>query len=214
MYQAIRESWSQEGEDLILARLLEPRTSGFYIDIGAHDPFRFSNTALFYERGWAGLAVEPDPDGVKLIRRYRPKDIVINQGVAQNNSEMTFFRFYEPALNTFSATLAEEREQKHGYKIMERVRVSVDRLENILSKHLPPAQKIDFMSVDAEGFDLEILKSNDWKRFRPDIVVAECFGLNLNGLADDPTVGFMASVNYDIVAKAANSVFFAAREPS
>jgi FkbM family methyltransferase len=212
MYQSTRESWSQEGEDLILARFMEPRTKGFYVDVGAHDPFRFSNTAYFHARGWTGLAIEPDPDGATLIRRYRRKDVVVNLGVAQTKSEMTFFRFDEPALNTFSATIAERRQKEDGYKIIEQTKVPVDRLDNILSQHLPAGQKIDFMTVDAEGFDLEVLESNDWTRFRPEIVVAECFEIDLRASDNDPTIGFMASVGYDLVAKAANSVFFIARK--
>lgn len=211
MYQSARESWSQEGEDLILARFMEPRTTGFYVDIGGHDPFRFSNTAFFHARGWSGLVVEPDPDGARVIRQYRPKDMVVNLGVAQARSEMTFFRFNEPALNTFSAELARQRQQIDGYHTIEETRVLVDRLDNILSERLPAAQKIDFMTVDAEGFDLEVLKSNDWNRFRPEMVVAECFDLDLTQPAEDPVVSFMASVGYDLVAKAANSAFFAAR---
>lgn len=212
MYQSVRESWSQEGEDLILARFMEPRTTGFYVDVGAHDPFRFSNTAFFYARGWTGIAIEPDPDGARLIRRYRPKDAVVNLGVAQMRSEMIFFRFDEPALNTFSAALAEQRQQQDGYRIVEQTKVSVDRLDNIFSRYLPAGQKIDFMTVDAEGLDLDVLKSNDWKRFRPEMVVAECFDMNLKTPGDDPTISFMATVGYDLVAKAANSAFFAARE--
>lgn len=212
MYQSMRESWSQEGEDLIVARFMEPRTTGFYVDVGAHDPFRFSNTAFFHARGWRGLAIEPDPNGADRIRRYRPTDVVVNLGVAQARSEMTFFRFDEPALNTFSAALAQLRQQRDGYKIIEEIKVRVDRLDNILSQHLAGEQKIDFMTVDAEGFDLEVLRSNDWQRFRPEVVVAECFHRSMKAVADDEVTMFMESVGYDLVAKAANSAFFAARE--
>jgi FkbM family methyltransferase len=212
MYQSARESWSQEGEDLILARFMEPRTTGFYVDVGAHDPFRFSNTAYFHTRGWTGLAIEPDPDGAMLIRRYRQKDVVLNLGVAQTKSEMMFFRFDEPALNTFSVAIAEQRQRRDGYRLIEQTAVSVDRLDNIFSRHLPAGQNIDFMTVDAEGFDLDVLKSNDWTRFRPEMVVAECFEMDLGTPVNDPTTSFMKSVDYDLVAKAANSVFFAARE--
>src|SRR5262245_55775120 len=84
-----RRSWAQEGEDIVLARLLGPRGGGFYIDIGAHDPFRFSNTTLFYRDGWCGLNIEPDPDGARLLRRYRRRDVTLNMGVGSTTSEMT-----------------------------------------------------------------------------------------------------------------------------
>ncbi len=207
-----RLSWAQEGEDLILARFMEPRECGFYVDVGAHDPFRFSNTAYFYLRGWSGLNIEPDPDGALRIQRYRGRDTTVNLGVGTTQSEMAFFRFDEPALNTFSAALASRRQKQDGYKIVQEVKVAVDRLESILSKRLLPGQKIDFMTVDAEGLDLDVLRSNNWNRFRPEIVVAESFHRDLKALTEDPMAIFMASVGYDLVAKAANSAFFAARE--
>ena len=64
-------SYSQEGEDLVLRRYLEGRTSGFYVDVGAHDPKRFSNTHLFYERGWRGINIEPSPAAMKNFMRDR-----------------------------------------------------------------------------------------------------------------------------------------------
>src|SRR5690349_6569807 len=101
-----RLSWSQEGEDLILARLLQDTPTGFYVDVGAHDPFRFSNTAYFYARGWSGINTEPDPDGCATLRRFRGRDRTLNIGVANTPGKLTYHRFYEPALNTFDAKLA------------------------------------------------------------------------------------------------------------
>ncbi|QIP01741.1 FkbM family methyltransferase [Bradyrhizobium symbiodeficiens] len=214
MYRASRDSWSQEGEDLILARFMEPRTSGFYVDVGAHDPFRFSNTAYFYRQGWSGLNIEPDPQGARMLRRYRDRDITLNIGIGSAASSMTFFRFNEPALNTFSPELARARTGLNGYSIVEETAVAVDRLDAVLEKHLPAGQQIDFMTVDAEGLDLTVLQSNDWSRFRPDIVVAELLNAPSLDVADQPAVRFMSGAGYRPVAKAANSVFFAVNELS
>lgn len=193
----------------MLSRLLESRESGFYVDVGAHDPFRFSNSAYFYARGWRGLSIEPDPSGADLIRRYRPRDIVINLGVGAEPSTLTFFRFNEPALNTFDADLARERLKNAAYRVVEEKKVEVDRLDRIFAVHLTSGQKIDFMSVDAEGVDLVVLKSNDWNRFRPAYVVAETLNLELATMSSNETVAFMRDVGYRPVAAAFSSVFFA-----
>ena len=206
-----RRSWAQEGEDLALARLLEPRRSGFYVDVGAHDPFRFSNTALFYGDGWRGLNVEPDPDGARLLRSYRKRDVTVNMGVGAAKSEMTFFRFGEPALNTFSAPLAKRRIEAGVSELLGQINVPVDRLENILARELSAGQRIDFMTVDAEGLDLDVLMSNDWSRFRPDLVLAEALELDLARFAEDPLCRYMHANEYRLVAKIANSVIFASR---
>jgi FkbM family methyltransferase len=207
-----RRSWAQEGEDLALARLLEPRGSGFYVDVGAHDPLRFSNTALFYGDGWCGLNIEPDPEGARRLRSYRRRDVTVNIGVGAAKSEMTFFRFGESALNTFSAPLAKRRIEVGSSKLLEQISVPVDRLENILARELGAGQRIDFMTVDAEGLDLDVLMSNDWSRFRPDFVLAEALELDLVSLAEDPLCSYMQTNNYKPVAKIANSVIFASRD--
>jgi FkbM family methyltransferase len=204
-----RRSWAQEGEDLALARLLEPRRTGFYVDIGAHDPFRYSNTAMFYGAGWSGLNIEPDPEGASLLRRYRERDITLNIGVGATNSEMIFFRFEEPAFNTFDAELAQRRVEAGSAALRERINVPVDRLENILARELDPKQRIDFMTVDAEGLDLDVLMSNDWERFRPDYVLAEALDLDLAATVEDPLCRYMMANSYKLVAKIGNSVIFA-----
>ena len=203
-----RLSWSQEGEDLILARLLQDARRGFYVDVGAHDPFRFSNTAYFYSRGWSGINIEPDPDGCAVLRRFRPRDRTLNVGVANAPGKLTYHRFYEPALNTFDAKLAEQRVTRDGYPERERMEVPVRRLADILGEAMPAGKAIDFLSIDTEGFDDRVLASNDWERFRPRFVVAEEFGQSLFGLEGSPITRLMADAGYVPIAKAMNSVIF------
>lgn len=78
------KSYAIQGEDLILRELFEYAKSGFYVDVGAHHPFRFSNTYLFYKVGWRGLNIDAMPNSMKLFNRFRPRDINIECGVAFN----------------------------------------------------------------------------------------------------------------------------------
>ena len=66
-------SYSQNREDILLARALPGRT-GFYIDVGAADPIEFSVTKLFYDRGWSGVNVEPQADYYRKLVADRPRD--------------------------------------------------------------------------------------------------------------------------------------------
>jgi FkbM family methyltransferase len=206
-----RVSWSQEGEDLILARLLEGVSSGFFVDVGAHHPFRFSNTAYFSERGWTGINVEPDPFGAELISRFRPRDVTLNVGVGTIVGSLMYYRFDEPALNTFDGAFAQERERTTKYRISERVDVSVARLDTILTEHVPIGRRIDFLNVDAEGRDEDVLRSNDWQRFRPTITVVEILEAataDVTAIASSSIGRFMRDVAYRPAAKTFNSVFF------
>src|SRR5690349_17698085 len=77
----VQLSYSQEGEDMFLRRMFDGQKTGFYVDVGAHHPFRFSNTAYFYARGWSGINLEPDPDGADALMRYRRRDCTVNCGI-------------------------------------------------------------------------------------------------------------------------------------
>ncbi|HWR59941.1 MAG TPA: FkbM family methyltransferase, partial [Thermodesulfovibrionales bacterium] len=95
-------SYSQEGEDLILRRIFSNITNGFYVDIGAHHPKRFSNTYLFYRQGWCGINIDAMPGSMKLFNKFRPRDINLEFAVANGNNKMTYYEFNLPALNSFS----------------------------------------------------------------------------------------------------------------
>jgi FkbM family methyltransferase len=202
-------SWAQEGEDLVLHRIFEGQRTGFYVDIGSHHPFRFSNSYSFYRRGWRGLCVDPLPGTRAQFQRWRPRDVALELGISAAPSTLHYVMFNEPALNTFSADLAAEREGRNNWRVIERRRIDTLPLAQVLQQHLPrPAPPIDFMSVDVEGMDLEVLKSNDWQRFRPRVVIAECLHSALSRWPDDPVVCHMRLCNYHPVAKTGHSVFF------
>src|SRR5437660_1408476 len=101
-------AYSQDGEDMVLRRLFEGRRAGFYVDVGAHHPFRFSNTCYFHRRGWRGINIDPNPQAIKEFDRDRPSDTNICVGVADVPGTLSFYFFNERALNTFDAALAAE----------------------------------------------------------------------------------------------------------
>jgi len=199
--------FGQEGEDLILDRLMGGKARGFYVDIGAHHPIRFSNTHLFSKRGWYGINVDAEPGSMALFRKMRPRDVNIESGVGEKAGTMPFYRFDEPALNTFDAEEAALKNQP-PYHITECVTVSVMRLDKILREHLPVACEIDFLSVDTEGMDLGVLKSNDWSCFRPRFVLAETLRTTIMQLTASPIGRLLLDVGYKPVAKTYNTAFF------
>jgi FkbM family methyltransferase len=205
-----RRSFSQEGEDLILTRMLEfesgvPR---FYIDVGANHPKRYSNTYAFYECGWNGIAIEPDPELARLFASRRPRDRVVAVGIAEKSGELSYHRFSDPAMNTFDSVLAAERAKNGRWKLLERSIVPVRTLASVLAEHADGSKGIGFMSVDVEGFDLAVLRSNDWQRFRPRIVMAESLQARLGDIARCPIHTLMTAQGYEIVAKAHFTCFY------
>jgi FkbM family methyltransferase len=209
--QGARKSYSQEGEDLILERLFEGQKAGFYIDVGAHHPTRFSNTYRFYGRGWHGINIEPNPEALELFRRRRKRDINLGCGVADCEGQLVYFMFNEPALNSFDQALSEGREDGR-YKILDRKRVPVKRLSAILEDFMPAQVQIDFMSIDVEGYDLQVLKSNDWSRFRPACLLVESVGFDLGNPKADPIHIFLEGKEYALFAKTFNTLFYRDRK--
>jgi FkbM family methyltransferase len=209
----INYSWSQEGEDQILRRIFGDKSKGFYVDVGAHHPRRFSNTYLFYARGWNGLNIDAMPGSMKSFDEDRPRDINLEIGIGSRECQLDYFVFNETALNGFSKELSDKRHDSNSlYQIKEIIKVNVLPLSMVLDSNLPVGQIIDFMSVDVEGLDFEVLKSNDWTRYRPRFVLAEILTSSLNEIEQSRIGQLMINVGYVIYAKSVNTVFFKAVE--
>lgn len=200
-------SYSQEGEDMILRKVLADRENGFFVDVGAHHPKRFSNTYFFYRLGWSGINIDAAPGSMRLFQQQRPRDINLEVGIAREPKEMTFFVFNEPALNSFDKALAQSRESEHLHILGEQ-KVGTRTLADVLNEHVPANQRIDFLTVDVEGLDLEVLQSNDWHRFRPWYVLAECFGVRLTQVHESPIGQFLFEQGYEVFAKTDHTFFF------
>ena len=171
MKMVLLNSYTPFGEDMLIDELLGYRKRGFYVDIGAYDPIRFSNTNRFYLKGWTGINIEPNLKQIEKFNKLRPRDINLNIGIFKKRGLQKFFKFKLESLSTFSEKTA-KRYQSQGYMLMETLPVEVFRLGDVLAKYCKD-QLIDFFSIDTEGFDYEVLKSNDWNKFKPEIVCIE-----------------------------------------
>jgi FkbM family methyltransferase len=164
-------SYSQHGEDLFLTLLLGyERTSGVYVDVGCFQPIVFSNTYIFYQRGWKGLAVDPNPQFRQAWRRYRPRDTFLNLAISKTRGTMAYVnnRQFQP----MSKVLPENEATGLDPVLYEVSSCEAAPLAEVLSQHLGGNQ-IDLMSVDCEGMDLEVLESNDWDKYRPLVLAVE-----------------------------------------
>ena len=203
-------AFSQEGEDLILHRIFADKKDGFYVDVGAHHPKRYSNTYLFYQKGWHGINIDAMPGSMAPFLRDRSRDINLEVAIACHSGEQrTFHVFDEQTLNTFDEALAISRiGGAYNHKIVCKLLVKTQRLEEVLASQGLKGKTIDFLTVDVEGLDLEVLQSNDWQRFRPSYVLAECYGVPLMELTKDEVAAYLASNGYAPFAKTVNTVIF------
>ena len=172
----ILKSYSQYNEDIIVDSLLNNKEQGFYVDIGANDPVRNNNTKRFSLRGWYGLNVEPQTDMYQKIVEDRPEDINLNIGIGNDiNEKDLFILIYNNSttgLSTFNKKDAKNSLKKKNVKLKKTIKVKFETLNNIFNKYLKN-HIIDFRSLDVEGYELNVLQSNDWTRFRPTILLIE-----------------------------------------
>ena len=207
-------SYAQEGEDLILAALFDLRDSkraGFYIDVGAHHPQRFSNTFLFYISGWTGINIDAMPGSMRAFRRERPRDINIEAAVGDDSKALTYYEFNEPGLNGFCRDRVPMG--YHGWTIVGKRQLVTTTLAQLLEEHMPRGELIDFMSVDVEGFDLQVLRSNDWAKFRPAVILVEDYAANELSCSDDSNIAtYLAENGYQFCCRTLLTKFFVEKD--
>ena len=206
------ESYSQEGEDLVLNRIFNDKAAGFYVDVGAHHPKRFSNTFFFYQKGWRGINIDAMPNSMTIFNQERPFDINLEIAIMGQQGLATYYQFNEPALNGFSESISLGRDGLRDYKIIKRTTISGMPLSDVLDKNMPTNTSIDFLTIDVEGLDFDVLKSNDWDRFRPKVILIEILVSNLGSLLNDPISTYLLSIDYKLYAKTLNTVFFVSNE--
>jgi FkbM family methyltransferase len=208
----VLKSYSQEGEDMILRRVFENQVTGFFVDVGAHHPKRFSNTYFFYKRGWSGINIDAMPGSMKAFEKYRPRDINIEKPISSKKQVLTYYAFNEPALNGFSKEISESRDGLNNYKIEFTKDIETTTLEEVLDLKLPPKQIIDFLSVDVEGLDFDVIKSINLKKYKPRVILAEILGANLAEIENTDIYKYLAGEKYDCYAKTVNTVIFKAKD--
>jgi len=203
------KSYSQEGEDMILRRIFEHQSKGFFVDVGAHHPKRFSNTYFFYRQGWSGINIDAMPGSMKLFKRQRSRDINLEIPVGPDLKNLAYFVFNEPALNGFDARLSQQRDSSgSAFSIVKTIDLQTRSLESILDEFLPPNTAIDFLSIDVEGLDLDVLQSNNWNKYKPVTVLVEILGSSLSELKSSDINVFMEGHGYQVYAKAVNTVIY------
>lgn len=202
------KSYSQEGEDMILRRIFEKQATGFYIDVGAHHPKRFSNTYFFYKKGWNGINIDAMPNSMLAFKKQRSRDINIELPISNEKQVLTYYAFNEPALNGFSKQISEARDGLNNYKIEFTKDIETSTLEEILDKNLSPNKAIDFLSIDVEGLDYDVICSINFKKYKPRVILVEILGSSLSSLMQDPIFVLLHAEGYELYAKAVNTVIF------
>ena len=202
-------SFALYAEDVLLPHM-HPQDTGFYVDVGAFHPQVLSNTYKLYLKGWDGLTIEPNPGVADTFRRARPRDTHLTLGIAERESELTYYKFHDGAQNTFDAARAAElRADQIG-----EVSVRCTPLNDVFEQHCRD-RHVDLLNVDCEGRDLEVIHSLDWRRHRPTMLIVEDFEQFEAGASPAPVSSairsFMLGQDYAVASQAVFSFFYVDR---
>ena len=197
--------FSQEGEDIFVGRLFDDRQSGYYIDVGAHHPTRFSNTFALYKRGWRGINIDATPGSMDAFKELRPNDINLEIAVSDKTETLALHVFKEGALNTFDPSLSASY-TTDGWEKIDIIELQPRPLADVLDQYVPAGQTVDLLSIDVEGEDLGVLRSNDWGKYCPDVIIIEALGTPFLSLGSHPAITFLANLGFVPVSRLYNSV--------
>ncbi|KND47921.1 MAG: hypothetical protein AB199_04155 [Parcubacteria bacterium C7867-004] len=158
--RGVLRSYGHQGEDAVLQGMLKWVKKGTYVDVGAYHPVLYSNTYAFYQKGWRGIVIDPNIDMRPLYTLMRPADRFIHAAVGERAEERPYYMFDDGAYNSFDEGRARSWKATRGLEIRETRMVAFKPLSQILSEQ--GIKSIDFLNIDVEGFDFEVLKTHDW----------------------------------------------------
>jgi FkbM family methyltransferase len=180
-------SYAQNFEDVVLARVFKGKADGFYIDIGAHDPDELSVTKHFYNLGWNGINVEPVPKSFNKFLKKRKRDVNLNFAIGRNDEIQKFYSVSgflksgldASALSSFCETNVKEAAKKFDISY-EAIEIEKKTLKTICDTYCE--KPIDFIKIDVEGFEVDVVEGADFINYRPTIIVIEATAPNSNPL--------------------------------
>lgn len=174
--------FSQNGEDYLLWKFFGEKRNGFYVDVGAFDGIHLSNTYAFEQMGWKGICIEPNPEIFELCKKNRPNATCLND-VCIGKKRRSNKRFYIDEIGLLSTTIKnkgklidlKQRYENRGlhFSGLKKVKLKASTFNEILENNLQDGEKIDFVSIDTEGNELDILNGIDFKRYDIRILVIE-----------------------------------------
>ncbi|MER9946202.1 FkbM family methyltransferase [Mesorhizobium sp. M0092] len=207
-------SYALAGEDVIVEGILAAKlcktqrswASVFYVEIGANHPISTSSTYLMYQRGARGVLVEPNPELEALIRTARPEDVLVQSVVLPApQASATLFIGNAHELSSVDKAHIESFGDFDGIGgIREDIEVSAIGINELLT---PYTNKVDFLSIDCEGLDHDLVKAIDYERIRPAVIQCESSEQYLKGIGAQ-IINLMECRSYRLAAMTDINVIF------
>lgn len=199
-----KKSYAQSGEDMILHTIFANVKKGTYVDVGACDPYFQSNTQFFYGRGWSGINIDANENSINKLNKKRKRDKNILALIHNIEKELEFYFYENPAYN---GCIYQENIPSRLMYIKKLKSTTLNAL--LANENL---KKINFLSIDVEGNDRNVLSSLDLKNIRPQVIVVESFTTEIVNELNSDITGFLASYGYKFLCKTVTNSFYISKE--
>ncbi len=211
--------YSFSGVDVIIENIFRNKDSGFYIDVGCQHPIKNNNTYHLYKKSWQGINIDLDIDNINLFNTARPKDHNVNVAVSNQIGEADLYFYHKKSpINTIDKKTSNyQKAQVSSIK-----KVKTDTLNNIIKNSKYNNMKFNFLSIDVEGHELEVLKGLDFNKYKPDVIVVEFLdlstkklevkNLNIENLFKTELYKYLITKNYILVNYIYSDLIFINKE--
>ena len=170
-----RKTYSMDGEDIEIVKYFDNKKNGFYVDVGSYHPIERNNTMLLYNKGWEGINIDISDFSIKLFDQLRPRDINLNLAVSKNEGEIEMY--FQKKLSQLSTIKKEQIKKSFQGEVKIRKIIS-KTLTSILDESKFANKKIDFLDIDVEGADMDVLESLDFEKYSPELICIEVIEKN------------------------------------
>ena len=206
-----KKTYSEWGEDSFILKYFKNLDKGFYVDIGAYHPFFLSNTYLLFKKKWEGINIDINPTSIEIFNDARPNDYNVNAAVSNRNKR--YINYYtKNMINLLSTTIISSAKLSFLNNSFNIRRAKCLRLNDIISKTKFKNRKIDFLNIDTEKSEVDVLKSLNFNKYKPKLICIEIHLKDKNHLTlplkSHPTYLYLKSKKYKIIWRKGYSFIF------
>jgi hypothetical protein len=191
-----KKTYSSDGVDLIISKYFKNNFKGFYVDVGCYHPTRANNTYLLYKNGWRGINIDVSKFSIALFNFWRTADINICRAITNQNGFSKLY--YQKKFSLLSTLNKKQAKISFQGKIKEKL-IRCSTLTDVINQTTYIKKKIDFLNIDAEANDFNVLKSLDFQIYRPTCICIEDTSLHYNNAANikkSKIYIFLTKLNY------------------
>ncbi len=203
-----RKTYSQFQEDLFISNYFKNNFNGFYVDVGCYHPLKYSNTALMHNRGWKGLNIDINQTSIDLFNIARPKDLNICAALSNTNETSEFYFDHKMSpVNTLNKEFSDYCSKKISFNKFSKIKIQKYKFDKLVEQYNLTLPTIDFVNIDVEAHDLEVLEGFNLLKYKPKLICIELYNSKLE-LIEQTFSNFLTKLRYKLIKKIGPNGFF------